>query len=124
MMTNAEPIKALRDCAATWNTIDYCDVAGCPFAGYGSMCIDTMLEAAADAFEAADEKITKLKNPKVYIAVDFKGDYVLCQANYVYSDGTRLSSEIAKVRIPLEDSEHGMNLGYNIVIAAERKDDE
>jgi hypothetical protein len=83
-----------------------------------------MLLNAADALEAADEKITKLENPKAYIAVDFKGDYVLCQANYVYSDGTRLSSEIAKVRIPLKDGEHGMSLGSNVVIEAERKNDE
>lgn len=58
-MTNiqAELIKALRDCAATWNTIDDCDVEECPFTSYGSMCIDTMLEAAADALEAANEMI-------------------------------------------------------------------
>ena len=81
----------------------------------------TLLHDAADALEAADEKIKKLENPKAYIAIDFKGDYVLCQANYVYSDGTRLSSEIAKVRIPLEDDEHGMSFGNNVVIAAEKR---
>lgn len=59
-MTNAELIKALRNCAATWNTIDDCNVAGCPFTGYGSMCLDTMLEAAADALEAAEKRIAGL----------------------------------------------------------------
>ncbi len=60
-MTNAELIKALRNCAATWNTIDDCNVAGCPFTAYGSMCLDTMLEAAADALEAAEKRIAELE---------------------------------------------------------------
>ena len=60
-MTNiqAELIKALRDCAATWNTIDDCDVEECPFTSYGSMCIDTMLEAAADAIERLTAEVDR-----------------------------------------------------------------
>ncbi len=117
-MNNAELIKDLRQCADEEETCD-----GCGHFGFKGGCIIGMLCDAADALEAADEKITKLENPKAYITVDFNGDYVLCQANYVYNDGARLSSEIAKVRFPLEDGEHGMSLGNNIVIATERKED-
>lgn len=60
-MNNAELIKALRDCAATWNTIDDCNVEECQFTAYGSMCLDTMLEAAADAIEAAEKRIADLE---------------------------------------------------------------
>jgi hypothetical protein len=106
MMTNAELIKALRWCGSENNEWCVGEIYKCPLWNEDRItdeCKAELMRAAADALEAADEKITKLENPKAYIAVDFKGDYVLCQANYVYSDGTRISSEIAEVRIPLKN---------------------
>ncbi len=61
-ISNEELIKALRDCAATWNTIDDCDAEECPFTGYGSMCLDTMLEAAADAIESKSKTVIPHRN--------------------------------------------------------------
>ena len=59
-MENTEIIKALRLCAKSGNVIDYCELGDnndCLFWDNCGDCIDNLLRAAADALEAADEKI-------------------------------------------------------------------
>lgn len=59
-MENTEIIKALRLCAKSGNVIDYCELGDnndCLYLDNCGDCIDNLLRAAADALEAADEKI-------------------------------------------------------------------
>ena len=53
-MNNAELIKALRNCA------DYSDCGICKLNGKFN-CADMMMRDAADAIEAADERIEQLE---------------------------------------------------------------
>lgn len=96
-MENTEIIKALRLCAKSGNVIDYCELGDnndCLFWDNCGDCIDNLLRTAADALEAAEQRIEELE--RNFSDVCNANGSLACERNKLLNDVRELEAQLPK----------------------------